>query len=164
MAKKILVVDDEPHVVRVVENRLKANGYEVITADNGLDGLARAKKEKPDLIILDIMMPKMDGQEVLKNLRQNKDTEAIPVIMLTAKTEGEDIVKSLIDGGAVEYIVKPFTGIEIMSKIGSKLNLDAKQLKDHREGHLLDRIENEVKKAVEKKQNLDDRWQIDNRP
>ncbi|MFH1778310.1 MAG: response regulator [Candidatus Omnitrophota bacterium] len=117
MAKKILVIDDEPHIVMVLVSRLKANNYEVITADNGEAGIEKAKMEKPDLILLDIMMPDLDGHDVLKRLKQDKETKAIPVMMLTAKKEKEDIVKDIIVGGAIDYIVKPFVPGELLGRI-----------------------------------------------
>ena len=107
MAKKILVVEDEPELVKALEVRLKSQDYEVITALDGEEGLRKARKENPDLIILDIMIPKMDGYKVSRMLKFDESYKHIPIIMLTAKSERED--KALgEETGADEYITKPF--------------------------------------------------------
>ncbi len=107
MAKRILVVEDEPELVKALEVRLKTQDYDVITAFDGEEGLRKAREESPDLIILDIMLPKMDGFKVSRLLKFDERYKHIPVIMLTAKSERED--KSLgEETGADEYITKPF--------------------------------------------------------
>lgn len=116
MAKKILVVDDEPYLVELVQTRLRANRYEVVTAVSGKEGLEKAKREKPDLILLDILMPDMDGYQVLRQLKAGRDTRGIPVMMLTVKEWSEDIEKA-IAGGAIDYIVKPFNPSSLLEKI-----------------------------------------------
>ncbi len=113
---KILVVDDEPDIVEVVKARLQLAGYEVLTASRGEETLARSLKEKPDLVILDIMMPGMDGFEVLRRLREGAETKFIPVIFLTAKTSLEDRMTGLVGGGAA-YLCKPFKGKELVEKV-----------------------------------------------
>ena len=120
MAKKILVVDDDPHIVKLVESRLKANRYDVITAKNGIESLEKANKEKPDLIILDILMPEMDGYQTLRELKESAETKSIPVIMFTAKGQSEDVEKSY-ELGASDYIVKPFTPVTLLEKIHKAL-------------------------------------------
>jgi len=107
MSKKILIVDDEPNIVKMVESRLKAEGYEIVTARDGQEGLDAARKEKPDLIILDIMMPKLDGYEVCRMLRADIQYNAIPIVMLTACGQATDI-KEGMERGADAYIAKPF--------------------------------------------------------
>ena len=103
--KKILVVDDEADLVELVTIRLEANGYEVVMANSGLEGLSKASSEVPDLIILDIGMAEMDGYTVLQKLRGEEKTKDIPVIMLTAYAK----MKSLFEmEGISDYIVKPF--------------------------------------------------------
>ncbi len=85
MAKKILVVDDERHIVRLVEVNLTRAGYDVVTAYDGVEALEAVKNETPDMIVLDVMMPRMDGFEVLRRLQADPETQNIPVIMLTAR-------------------------------------------------------------------------------
>lgn len=147
MAKKILVVDDEINLLKLVESRLKATGYEVITARDGKEGLEKAKTEKPDLILLDIIMPGMDGREALKKLKLNEDTKSIPVVMLTVKGEPEEIVDSLVYSGAVDYIVKPYTADVFLRKINNALQVE-KELPDTLQS-LLNTIEKKVKKTLE---------------
>jgi two-component system alkaline phosphatase synthesis response regulator PhoP len=114
--KKILVVDDEEDILHFLELVLGEKGYEVMTAVGGQEALTRAHIEKPDLILLDIMMPQMDGWEVLKLLRIDEETATIPVAMLSARTEARDRVQGLQEG-AVDYICKPFSLQELLGKI-----------------------------------------------
>src|SRR5205807_6916457 len=93
MAKKILAVDDEQHIVRLVQVNLERQGYEVVTAFDGKEALEKVESEHPDLIVLDVMMPYMDGFEVLQNLKKNQNTREIPVIMLTAKAQDADVFR-----------------------------------------------------------------------
>ena len=106
--EKILVIDDEKDIVELVEYNLEKDGYKVISAYDGVAGLDLAKKELPNLIILDLMLPEMDGLEVCRYLKQDERIKNIPVIMLTAKSEESDIVVGL-QLGADDYIVKPFS-------------------------------------------------------
>lgn len=101
--RRILVVDDEPDVVRIVSKRLVLDGYEVITANNGLDCIAKAENERPDIIFLDSVMPNMDGQGVLSKLKALRKTKNIPVIMVTALA-GEDGIANAEKGGAAAYV------------------------------------------------------------
>jgi DNA-binding response OmpR family regulator len=114
--KKILVVDDEEDILNFLELVLREKGYEVVTAASGHDALTRAQLEKPDLVLLDIMMPQMDGWEVLKLLRIDDETASIPVAMLSARTEARDRVQGLQEG-AIDYICKPFSLQELLGKI-----------------------------------------------
>ena len=125
MSKKILVVDDEPNIVKMVANRLKVSGYEVITATDGLDCFEKAQEAKPDLILLDILMPKMDGFLTLKKLKDSIITKDTPVIMFTAKGQGDDVEKAA-ELGAIDYIVKPFTPIILFDKIKKALKSTTK--------------------------------------
>lgn len=118
--RKILVVDDEIDNVVLLEKRLKATGYEVISAYDGDEAIDKAFNENPDLILLDIMMPKKDGFEVLKILRDNPKTKNIPVIMLTAKAEVSDKVRGL-ETGAIDYVTKPFDFKELQARILTNL-------------------------------------------
>jgi DNA-binding response OmpR family regulator len=114
--KKILVVDDEDDILHFLELVLKEKGYQVGTASGGHEALTRAQLERPDLILLDIMMPQMDGWEVLKLLRVDPETARIPVAMLSARTEAKDRVQGLQEG-AIDYICKPFSLQELLGKI-----------------------------------------------
>ena len=116
MAKKILVVDDERDVVELLKARLEANEYKVITAFSGKEALEKAKSEQPNLIILDIMMPEMDGFEVLRKLRIKAETKNIPVIMLTAKGETVAVTKAG-DLGSTDYFTKPYDAEELLNYI-----------------------------------------------
>jgi diguanylate cyclase (GGDEF)-like protein len=117
---KVLVVDDEPVICSLVADTLQENGQEVICALDGTEGLKLAKQERPDLIILDIMMPDMNGYEVCRQLRRSFMTSNIPVIMLTALDQTPDIVKGM-DEGADDYITKPFHPSELRSRVKSHL-------------------------------------------
>ena len=116
MKKKILVVDDEDDILNFLELVLSEKGYDVVTASGGQEALTRAQLERPDLVLLDIMMPQMDGWEVLKLLRVDEETNEIPVAMLSARTEARDRVQGLQEG-AVDYICKPFSLTELLGKI-----------------------------------------------
>jgi len=116
MNKKILVVDDEDDILHFLELVLEEKGYDVITASGGHEALTRAQVDKPDLVLLDIMMPQMDGWEVLKLLRVDEETTRIPVAMLSARIEAKDRVQGLQEG-AVDYICKPFSLHELFQKI-----------------------------------------------
>jgi DNA-binding response OmpR family regulator len=121
MAPKILVVDDEPDVLLIVKTGMQAEGYDVVTASNGVDALAMVKEEKPDVVILDVMMPLMDGFEVLAKLKEDDATAAVPVIMLTGLSERSKIQKALISGIHF-YVVKPFEFEELIQKVRTVLN------------------------------------------
>ena len=114
--KKILVVDDEDDILHFLEMVLREKGYQVTTASGGHEALTRAQIDKPDLVLLDIMMPQMDGWEVLKLLRVDEETRRIPVAMLSARTEAKDRVQGLQEG-AIDYICKPFALQELLGKI-----------------------------------------------
>ncbi len=117
---RILVVDDESDIVSTVQYRLKFCDFEVITANNGKEGLEKAADEKPDLILLDINMPIMDGHEMLERLKSRPDLKDIPVIMLTAYSDTKDIAKAA-DIGIADYVTKPFDFTELMEKISNTL-------------------------------------------
>lgn len=114
--KKILVVDDEKELTSLVSLHMKMAGYEVLTAANGEKALAAAQEEKPDLIILDLMLPKIDGWEVCRRLRQDPEIKNVPVIMLTARAEIEDKLKGF-EAGADDYVTKPFSPRELVSRV-----------------------------------------------
>jgi signal transduction histidine kinase len=118
----ILIVDDNPQNLKVLGNILRENGYVPVVAQNGFQALEFVHREKPDLILLDIMMPEMDGYEVCKKLKEDKDSKDIPVIFLTAKTETKDLVLAFEVGG-VDYITKPFNSIELLVRVKCQLGL-----------------------------------------
>lgn len=122
MAKKILIVDDEEDVVELVQVLLITEGYEVITGKNGLEALEIIKIENPDLIILDIMMPEMDGVEVCKRLRKLDKMENIPIVMFSAKLSAVD-KKESFDAGADGFITKPFNTKGFIASIKTYLEL-----------------------------------------
>jgi len=113
MPKKILIVDDEPQIVEICSDYLKAAGYETVTASNGAQGLSLARHEKPDLIVLDLMMPEMDGLDVCREIRRESN---VPIIMLTARVEETDKLIGL-ELGADDYITKPFSPRELVARV-----------------------------------------------
>lgn len=121
MDRKILIVDDEKNIVEIIAFNLKKEGYQVIKAADGEEGLQKALEEDPDLILLDIMMPKMDGYEVCKKIREKKNT---PIIMLTARAEEVDKVLGL-ELGADDYVTKPFGVRELMARVKANLRKSA---------------------------------------
>lgn len=116
----ILVIDDDPDILALLEISLTSDGFNVITANDGPCGLQNAKAEQPDLILLDVMMPQMDGLEVIKQLKDDTETRAIPVLWLTAKSQTEDKLKGLEFGGD-DYITKPFDLREVTARINAVL-------------------------------------------
>lgn len=120
MAYKILVVDDEPPIVRLMEFILAREGHVAIVAINGEEALARVREHKPDIVLLDIMMPRIDGYEVARILRADPDFSAIPIIMLSAKAQDEDVRKG-VAVGVNEYITKPFSPQHLISVVNKYL-------------------------------------------
>jgi len=119
MAKrKILIVDDEVDILHFLELVLQERGYQVTSATGGQNALALARTQRPDLVLLDIMMPQMDGWEVLRLLRVDPNTQAIPVAMISARTDAKDRVQGLQEG-ALDYICKPFSLDELLTKVDS---------------------------------------------
>ncbi len=114
--KRVLVVDDERHIVRLVQVNLERQGYEVLTAYDGVECLEKAKSQQPDLIILDVMMPRMDGFEALQRLKTDPETSHIPVIMLTARAQDRDVLQGY-QYGADLYLTKPFSPMELLSLV-----------------------------------------------
>ncbi len=111
---KILVCDDERHIVRLIQVNLERQGWNVVTAYDGKEGLEKVASEKPDLLVLDVMMPYMDGFEVLKSIRKDPATEKLPVIMLTAKAQDKDVFEGY-HYGADMYLTKPFNPRELVT-------------------------------------------------
>ena len=117
---KILIVDDEPDLAETVRFSLELEGYNVLVATNGEEGLNAARQEKPDLILLDLMLPKLDGYKVCRLLKFDERYKSIPILMLTAKTQEKDKILGK-ETGANEYLTKPFDMEELMAKIKSYL-------------------------------------------
>jgi len=117
VAEKILVVDDDPMLLQLIQSTLKQDNYEVIVASNGADGLRHLSEVKPHLVILDIMMPSMDGWEICSRVRK---ISTIPIIMLTALGSQDDIVRGL-RAGADDYLVKPFQRDELLARVSAVL-------------------------------------------
>lgn len=118
----ILIVDDNPANVEILQMRLLANKYEIITATDGEVGLAMAREKQPDLILLDIMMPKMDGLEVCRRLKGDHSLPFMPIILVTAKSESKDIVAGLEAGGD-EYLIKPVDHAALVARVKSMLRI-----------------------------------------
>jgi len=116
MKQKILVIEDEQDIQTLLEYNLQQAGYEVVLCENGEDGLWLAIEHKPDLILLDWMLPLLSGIELLRQLRNRADTREIPVIMMTARGEEGDRLRGL-DGGADDYVTKPFSPAELVARV-----------------------------------------------
>ncbi len=116
MPKTIVIADDEPHVLRSLEFILKKQGYRVVTATNGEEALERVKSNNPDLVFLDIQMPKMDGNTVLRKLREETQFQDLYIVMITAKGQEVDRLNSL-ESGANEYVTKPYSPRKLVSRV-----------------------------------------------
>src|SRR5665213_461340 len=121
MAYKILVVDDEPTIVLLMEFSLARQGYEMLVAVNGEEALDKIRAHAPDLVLLDIMMPRIDGYEVARQVRADPATATLPIIMLSAKAQEEDIRKG-VDIGVDEYITKPFAPEHLVHVVAGYLS------------------------------------------
>jgi DNA-binding response OmpR family regulator len=113
---KVLVVDDEADIVSTVQYRLEFCEFEVVTATNGKEGLEKAANEKPDIILLDISMPVMNGHEMLERLKNSPELKDIPVIMFTAFSDAKDVAKA-VELGVADYVTKPFDFTDLVGKI-----------------------------------------------
>src|SRR5919108_2471606 len=117
----ILVVDDEEDILLLCRVNLEFEGYRVATASSGVEGLELARELRPSMILLDVMMPSMDGWHVLEALKADSETSSIPVVMLTARVQGEDQMRGW-SGGAADYIMKPFSPVALLETIRSVLH------------------------------------------
>lgn len=120
MNKNILIVEDEEDILALVHYNLSRDGFHVTTATTGEEGVQAAKKNQPDLVILDLMLPGMDGLEVCRTLKNDKDLRELPIIMLTAKGEETDIVAGL-EMGAADYVTKPFSPKVLLARVKAVL-------------------------------------------
>src|SRR5688572_29421217 len=121
---RILAVDDTPENLEILRMRLEANGYEVVAAADGEEGLEKVRSLKPDLILLDIMMPKLDGIRVVRRLKADISLRSIPVILVTAKADTRDVVEGL-DAGGDDYLTKPFDHRALVARVRSMLRQKA---------------------------------------
>lgn len=128
-AKNILVIDDEPDLIELVSYNLKKEGFKVATALSGEDGLEKIRKSSFDLLILDLMLPGIQGVEVCRMLRSNPKTESLPIIMLTAKREESDKVRGL-ETGADDYMTKPFGPKELIARVRALLRRSSSAVKE----------------------------------
>ena len=134
--QKILVVDDEPDIVEIVQTNLEGSGFQVVSARNGAEALQKLKAENPDLMILDVLMPELDGWDVLRSIESDSQTAGLPVIMLTSKTEDADILRGLVEG-AVEYFTKPFYPENLVASAKILLDVFDRRLREERRQHLI---------------------------
>lgn len=116
MSKRVLVVDDHPPTLRLITNALKGEGVDVVTAGNGAECLLAIESQRPDLLILDVVMPVMDGFQTLRIIRENQATRTLPVIILSVRSEDESVLKGL-SGGADIYITKPFKTGDLVTAV-----------------------------------------------
>ena len=114
--KRILIVEDEVMIEEVLKARLEFEGFDVIAAENGKDGLLKAISDKPDLILADLMLPGMDGNHMIRVIRSNSDLKGIPIIAVSARGGYDDIEKTMADG-ANDYIVKPFSAADLVKRV-----------------------------------------------
>ncbi len=186
---KILIVEDDEKIRKLLESDMELEGFKVIVAANGVDGLELAKRENPDLIILDLMLPKMNGYDVCRGLRRDKSD--VPILMLTAK--GQDTEKAVgLNMGADDYMTKPFSGIELMARVKALLRrhkrelekiktysfadikIDFKKLEASRDGEAISLTHKEFQilellirckgEVVSRRQFLDEIWGYDEMP
>lgn len=134
----ILVVDDEPGIVDIARANLEGLGYRVISAGNGLEALELIRQESPDLVILDILMPEVDGWDVLERVEADPEMAGIPIIMLTARASDEDVLRGL-ESGAVEYMTKPFYPQELVAAVKINLHVFDPQLRQQNRQLLADK-------------------------
>jgi len=119
--KKALIVEDHPDLLEVLTLQLEKMGFAVVSANTGMEGVTKAVEEKPQLILMDIMMPGMDGREATRRIRSNQETKDIPILVITALTK-ESQLRECIKAGCNDYIVKPFTPEKLLKKIQTVLD------------------------------------------
>jgi len=124
VSKRILLVEDDPSAIRLVSYTLEQEGYEVLTASNGLEGLRKAREENPDLLVLDVMLPGIDGFEVCRRLRADAETAGLPILMLSAKAQEIDKTTGM-KMGADDYLSKPADPADIVARVASLLEKKA---------------------------------------
>lgn len=135
----ILVVDDEDDILLLCRVNLEFEGYRVATASSGVEGLQLAREIRPGMILLDVMMPSMDGWHVLEALKGDPETSSIPVVMLTARVQGEDQMRGW-SGGAADYIMKPFSPVALLETLRSVLHPSDPEEADRRRARSLEKL------------------------
>ncbi len=130
--KKVLIIEDEEDLREIMRYNFEREGYEVIAVESGEDGLAAAKNENPDILLLDLMLPKMSGLDVCRELKQDKATKKIPIIMVSAKGEEADIVCGL-ELGADDYVAKPYSPRVLLARVRALLRRSESSTSDHDE-------------------------------
>jgi DNA-binding response OmpR family regulator len=116
----ILVVDDDPVIQKLLSVNFEMEGYDVLTASDGIEGLEKIRAYAPDLVLLDVMMPRLDGIEVVRRLKQDPKTKKIPIVLLSAKAQSADVSGGL-EAGADAYVTKPFDPLELLEKVAALL-------------------------------------------
>ena len=124
MPATILVVDDDPVIQKLLAVNFEMEGYRVVTAGDGEEALAQVALEHPDAVVLDVMMPKIDGIEVVRRMRADVGTAAIPVLLLSARAQAKDIAEGL-DAGADAYMTKPFDPVDLLERVASLIGRGA---------------------------------------
>ncbi len=119
-AVRVLVVDDDPVIVELLRINFEIEGFEVLSASDGREGLERARAERPDLVLSDIMMPRLDGLQLLSELRADPATASLPVVLLSAKAQNAEVQQGL-DAGADDYVTKPFDPLELIDRVNAAL-------------------------------------------
>ena len=120
MASRVLVVDDDPVIQNLLRVNFEMEGYDVIVASDGVEGLERARREGPDIVVCDIMMPRMDGLTVARELKADPATAGIPILLLSAKAQEAD-VRAGTDAGADDYVTKPFDPLNLLERVAALL-------------------------------------------
>jgi DNA-binding response OmpR family regulator len=146
MSHTILVIDDDPDICEIVQVNLEGAGYDVVVAADGASGLATARDIQPDLVILDVLMPELDGWQVLEALEKDPLTAGRPVIMLTCKGDDQDILRGL-GQGAVEYFTKPFYPENLVASVKILLDVFDAPMRDHRRQQLIARRQRLMERA-----------------
>ncbi len=155
--KTILVVDDEPVILQVLKNHLQSHAFKVLSTSDGFHALELIEKEKPDLVILDLMMPNMNGYQVLEQLRINHSPSQLPVLVLTAKNRAKDLTRSF-NSGANDYLTKPFVKEELLSRIYSHLKLKSFSNRLAESNKLLEELNNSLEgQVLSRTEELNDR-------
>lgn len=136
--RRVLVVDDEPDVLLLCRVNLEFEGYEVMEASDGVEAMSRVRERRPDVILLDVMMPRMDGWQVLTELKADDELQDIPVVMLTAKVQDQDQIRGW-SSGASEYITKPFSPLSL-SQVLEDVLADGPDEEQRRRSMVLDKL------------------------
>jgi DNA-binding response OmpR family regulator len=119
--RTVLVVDDDPVILRLLEVNFQMEGFDVLTACDGREGVDAAREHRPDVVVSDVMMPKLSGLELVRELKADADTKGIPVILLSAKAQVDD-VRAGLDLGADDYVTKPFEPLELVDRVNKLLD------------------------------------------